>query len=77
MEVNCQLHDSATLSLGKGGCLSPRVDLNAVVKRTNPFHAPAGNQTQASHYWKDNIFMDIKETGREGVNWIQLAKDRV
>jgi transcription termination factor 2 len=27
--------------------------------------------------WKDNIKMDLRETGIDGVNWIQLAKDRV
>jgi hypothetical protein len=26
--------------------------------------------------WKDNIRMDIKEIGWEGVDWIHLAKDR-
>jgi hypothetical protein len=27
--------------------------------------------------WKDNIKMDLRETGIDGVNWIQLAQDRV
>jgi hypothetical protein len=27
--------------------------------------------------WEDNIIMDLKETGCEGVYWIQLAHDRV
>jgi hypothetical protein len=26
--------------------------------------------------WKDNIRMDIKETGREGVDWMHLDRDR-
>jgi hypothetical protein len=26
--------------------------------------------------WADNIRMDLKETGWEGVNWIHLAQDR-
>jgi transcription termination factor 2 len=27
--------------------------------------------------WKDNIKMDLRETGIDGANWIQLAPDRV
>jgi hypothetical protein len=27
--------------------------------------------------WEDNIKMDLKETGIDGANWIQLAQDRV
>jgi hypothetical protein len=27
--------------------------------------------------WEDNIKMDLREIGIEGVNWIQLAQDRV
>jgi hypothetical protein len=27
--------------------------------------------------WDDNIKMDLKETGTNEVNWIQLAQDRV
>jgi hypothetical protein len=26
--------------------------------------------------WEDNIRMDFRETGREGVDWIHLTKDR-
>jgi len=26
--------------------------------------------------WKDNIKLDLTETGWEGVDWIQLAQDR-
>jgi hypothetical protein len=29
------------------------------------------------HRWEDNIKMDLRETGIDGVNWIQLAQDRV
>jgi hypothetical protein len=29
------------------------------------------------HRWEDNIKMDLREIGIEGVNWIQLAQDRV
>jgi hypothetical protein len=28
------------------------------------------------HKWEDNIKMDLKEVGYEGVDWIQLAQDR-
>jgi hypothetical protein len=28
------------------------------------------------HRWEDNIRIDHKETGREGMNWIHLAQDR-
>jgi len=34
---------------------------------------PVGNPTLR---WEDNIKMDHKETGWEGVDWIRLAKDR-
>jgi hypothetical protein len=27
--------------------------------------------------WKDNIKMDIRETGIDGANWIRLTQDRV
>jgi hypothetical protein len=27
--------------------------------------------------WKDNIKMDLRETGIDGGNWIQMAQDRV
>jgi hypothetical protein len=26
--------------------------------------------------WEDNIKMDLREIGMEGVNWIQLAQNR-
>jgi hypothetical protein len=26
--------------------------------------------------WKDNIKIDLKETGWKGMNWIHLAQDR-
>jgi hypothetical protein len=26
--------------------------------------------------WEDNIKMDLRETGIDGANWIQLAQDR-
>jgi hypothetical protein len=27
--------------------------------------------------WEDNIKMDLRETGIDGVNWIQMAQNRV
>jgi hypothetical protein len=27
--------------------------------------------------WEDNIKMDLRKIGIDGVNWIQLARDRV
>jgi hypothetical protein len=30
-----------------------------------------------SRGWEDNIKMDLRETGMDGVNWIGLAQDRV
>jgi hypothetical protein len=30
-----------------------------------------------SHRWEDNIKLDLRETGINGANWIQLAQDRV
>jgi hypothetical protein len=29
------------------------------------------------HRWEDNISMDLKENGINGVNWIRLAWDRI
>jgi hypothetical protein len=29
------------------------------------------------HRWEDNIKMDLREIGIDGVNWFQLAQDRV
>jgi hypothetical protein len=29
------------------------------------------------HRWKDNIKLDLREIGIDGVNWIQLAHNRV
>jgi hypothetical protein len=29
------------------------------------------------HRWEDNIKMDLREIRIDGVNWIQLAQDRV
>jgi hypothetical protein len=29
------------------------------------------------HRWEDNIKIDLRETGIDGANWIQLAQDRV
>jgi hypothetical protein len=29
------------------------------------------------HRWEDNINLDLRETGIDGMNWIQLAQDRV
>jgi len=29
------------------------------------------------HKWEDNIKLDLREIGINGVNWIQLAHDRV
>jgi hypothetical protein len=29
------------------------------------------------HMWEDNIKLDLREIGIDGVNWIQLAQDRV
>jgi hypothetical protein len=28
------------------------------------------------HRWEDNIRMDLREIGWEGVNWINLSQDR-
>jgi hypothetical protein len=29
------------------------------------------------HRWEDNIKLDLREIGINGVNWIQLVQDRV
>jgi hypothetical protein len=28
------------------------------------------------HRWEDNIRMDLREVGREGVDWMHMAQDR-
>jgi len=36
---------------------------------------PQGKATlKTRHIWEDNIQMDLKETGCEGVNWIDLTR---
>jgi hypothetical protein len=32
---------------------------------------------RCSYRWEDNIKLDLRETGTDGANWIQLAQDRV
>jgi hypothetical protein len=32
---------------------------------------------RSRHKWEDNIKIDLTEIGSEGVDWIQLARDRV
>jgi hypothetical protein len=29
------------------------------------------------HMWEDNIKLDLREIGIDGVNWIKLAQDRI
>jgi hypothetical protein len=31
---------------------------------------------RSRHRWEDNIKLDMREIGIDGVNWIQLAHDR-
>jgi hypothetical protein len=40
---------------------------------------PEGKRPLGRHRrrWEDNIKMDLREIGIDGVNWIQLAQDRV
>jgi hypothetical protein len=40
---------------------------------------PRGKRPQGRprHRWENNIEMDLREIGIDGVNWIQLAQDRV
>jgi hypothetical protein len=39
---------------------------------------PEGNRPlgRAIHRWQDNTRMDVKETGWDGMGWIDLAQDR-
>jgi hypothetical protein len=32
---------------------------------------------RSRHRWEDNIKLDLRKMGIDGVNWIQLAQDRV
>jgi hypothetical protein len=40
---------------------------------------PEGKRTlgRPRHRWENNIEMDLRETGMDGANLIQLAQDRV
>jgi len=40
---------------------------------------PEGRRPLGRHrrMWRDNIKMDLREIGIDGVNWIGLAQDRV
>jgi hypothetical protein len=40
---------------------------------------PEGNRPlgRPTRRWEDNIKMDLREIGIDGVNWIQLTQDRV
>jgi hypothetical protein len=40
---------------------------------------PKGKRPLGRHRrrWEDNIKMDLREIGRDGVNWIRLTQDRV
>jgi hypothetical protein len=40
---------------------------------------PEGKRSlgRPTHMWKENIKMDLRETGIDGANRIQLAQDRV
>jgi hypothetical protein len=61
MEVSGQLHAQAALPPWKeakvptGGCEGPSADLDAVVKRKNPFTPPIGNRTQVVRPYGLNI----------------------
>jgi hypothetical protein len=35
-----------------------------------------GPKGRPTCWWEDNIKMDLRETGIDGMNWIQLAQDR-
>jgi hypothetical protein len=43
------------------------------------FGRPEGKRPLERHRrrWEDNIKLDLRETGIDGANWIQLAQDRV
>jgi hypothetical protein len=38
-------------------------------ERNRPLERP-------SHRWEDNIKVDVKEIGLEGIEWIHLAQDK-
>jgi hypothetical protein len=46
------------------------VILAADLEGKRPFGRPC-------HRWEDNIRMDLKEIGWEGVGWMHVAEDRV
>jgi hypothetical protein len=53
-------------------------------KMTNAYKILIGSQKRRDHLlgrlrrrWEDNIKMDLREIGLEGVNWIHLVQDRV
>jgi hypothetical protein len=40
------------------------------------FAGPKRPLGRPRHRWEDNIKMDLREIGIDGVNWIRLAQDR-
>jgi hypothetical protein len=54
--------------MGEGRCVY------RVLVRMPEGKSPLG---RCRHRWEDNIKMDLRETGINWANWIQLAQDRV
>jgi hypothetical protein len=47
------------------------------VEMRNVYKGSVGNsEGKTTWKWEDNIKMDFKEVGWEGVDWIDLAQDR-
>jgi hypothetical protein len=51
-------------------------DLTSELTIQNPHQSP-DSILQDVPWWEDNIKMYLREIGIVGVNWIQLAQDRV
>jgi hypothetical protein len=43
---------------------------------TTPLHEGKRPLRKPRHRWEDNIRMDLREIGWEGVDWIQMVQDR-
>jgi hypothetical protein len=73
--IICALHQTLCNEIKK---LKWPVHVSHIGDRRNTHSMLIGNPSgRPKCRWEDDIKMDLKETGYEGVNCINLAKDRV
>jgi hypothetical protein len=59
---------------GHVACMGERRGVYRVLAERPEGKRPLG---RPRHRWEDNIKLDLRDTGINGVNWIELAQDRV